>query len=81
MNIKIRNKFIEIKNSISDSFIIFNKVPYMIRFGIGKWTKSMLSITSCQQCSIVHTHYCVSNLITSSSCAQERQDHASQRRA
>ena len=32
----------------------FNEIPYMIRFGIDKWTKSMLSITSCQQCSIVH---------------------------
>ena len=31
----------------------FNEMPYMIRFGIDKWTKSMLSITSCQQCSIV----------------------------
>ena len=91
INIKIGNKFTEIKNSISDWFIIFVtnnrrlnvgidcvtdvcwnmlgksiksipllmkrilfKMPNMIRFGIDKWTKSMLSITSFKQSSIVH---------------------------
>ena len=94
MNVKIRNKFIEIKYSVSNGLVIFitnyrwlrileissyrrsnvsvlkdnryvNKfnsfifernfyeMPFVICFRIDKWTESMLSITSSQECSIV----------------------------
>ena len=94
MNVKIRNKFIEIKYSVSNGLVIFitnywwfrileisryrrsnrsvlkdtrqvNKfnsfiyernfyeMSFVIYFRIDKWTESMLSITSSQECSIV----------------------------
>ena len=94
MNVKIRNKFIEIKYSVSNGLVIFitnfrwfrilklsryrrsngsvlkdtrsvNKfnsfiyernfyeMPFVICFRIDKWTESMLSITSSQECVIV----------------------------
>ena len=95
MNVKIRNKFIEIKYSVSNGLVIFitnywwfrileisryrrsngsslkilgksinsiplfiyernfYELPFVIYFRIDKWTESMLSITSSQECSIV----------------------------
>ena len=95
MDVKIRNKFIEIKYSVSYGLVIsianiggsefwkcvdidevtdlslkllgksvnsFNsfiyerniyEIPFVICFRIDKWTESMLSITSNQECSIV----------------------------
>ena len=90
MNVKIRNKFIEIKYSVFYGLVIFitnyrwfrileinryrrssgsvlkvNKfnsfiyernfyeMPFVICFRIDKWTESMLSIRSNQECSVV----------------------------
>ena len=65
MCIKTRNKFIEIRYCVSyglvrsiNSIPLFTKrnfyeMPFVVCFRIDKWTKSMLSITSSQQRSII----------------------------
>ena len=81
MNVKIRNKFTEIKYRVSYGLVIFitnywwfrileisryrrsngsvlkegnfYEIPFVVCFRIDKWTESVLSITSNQECSLV----------------------------